>query len=247
MEEQNKADGIRVLVVDDEPGARGLLEALLGGMPAVQAVSCAATALDAVRLLNAHAIDLVVLDIEMPGGSGLDLLASLPSPRTFDVVFATSHGEYALQAIPWRPFGYLLKPIDPDELARTVDQVVRSRRKADASVAATILELHTLNERHFVTIAEITHLESDGAYTLVHLVGGKSLLVSRNLGQVESRLPVERFYRCHRSFTIALEHVRSWTNVDGGQLVLANGRVVPLASRKHAEFEARMQAFQAFR
>lgn len=245
MDQRSMNDGLRVLVVDDEPGARGLLEALLGAMPAVRSVATAATALDAVRQLNATSVDLLVLDIEMPGGSGLELLASQPAPRTFDVVFATSHGEYALQAIPWRPFGYLLKPIDPDELARTVEQVVLHRRGKRPGAATPILELHTLNERHFVTIAEITHLESDGAYTAVHLLNGKSLLVSRNLGQVEARLPADRFFRCHRSFTIALAHVRSYTSNEGGQLLLCTGRVVPLASRKHAEFEVRMQAFKA--
>lgn len=235
---------LNVLVVDDEPGARELMCTLLREDPHVRQVVAAASLQDALQHLAEQRIDLLLLDIELAGADGFQVLEGVPAERTPAVIFATAHAHYALRAIPKRPFAYLLKPIDPEELAAAVKQVAAHALDREAVGEQAILELHTLTERHFIPMENVVQLESDGSYTKVHVRNGAALMVSRHLGYWEARLPGKLFFRCHRSHIIALAHVRSYSTDDGGTVLLSNGDKVPLATRKHTVFQQRMKKMQ---
>lgn len=234
---------LRVMVVDDEPGAGEVISALLGAVEvATEHVATATSIVSALKLLPSARPDLVFLDVEMPGGSGFEFLDAVPD-RSFEVIYTTAHAEHALRAIRTRPLDYLLKPIHPDLLAEAMSRVL-VQRKARADRSALLverLELASVSVKHYVRFGEITRAEGEGSYCTVHLADGERITVSRNLGWLEERLPEELFFRCHQSHIVRLDLVRAYDHADGGVLMLTNGARVPLATRKHADFERVMK------
>lgn len=237
-----KTGQVRVMVVDDDPTAAEVMKALLE----MQSVRCALvgsamSVVEALRELPRCKPDVVFLDIEMPGGSGFDFLDAVPD-RDFEVVFTTAHAEHALRAIRSRPLDYLLKPVRPDQLEDAMQRIVAQRTaRADRSrLLQERIELASVSVQHFVRFAELDRAEGDGSYCTVHLSDGGRITLSRNLGWLEERLPAALFFRCHQSHIVRVDLVRAYDHGDGGVLLLTNGARVPLATRKHAEFERLM-------
>jgi two-component system LytT family response regulator len=231
---------MKILIIDDEPGARAALRALVQHDPSgAQVVGEAGSALEAIKLIQRTRPDLVLLDIAMPNGSGFDVVEAFPE-RGFQLVYTTAHEEHAIRAAHTHPFDYLLKPVDPDDLARVLAEVQRARprtgpqRIAISSLAGTV----------YLAVDDILRIEADGGYSTVHTVEGEKHVASRNLGHFEELLPADRFFRCHQSHLVHMRHVRAHVNRDGGLLQLSNGHELPLATRRHTEFEERMGRWQ---
>jgi two-component system LytT family response regulator/two-component system response regulator LytT len=193
---------LRVLVVDDEAPARSELRHLLVAHDEVT-VDEAAGAAEALAL--EHHYDAVFLDVEMPGLTGLDaaplVRAGLEPPA---VVFVTAHDRYAVEAFAVEAFDYLLKPVDPDRLARVVERL-RERVPVQPAperripvVAGGRTELIDLEQVHYV--------QADGDYCRVHTYD-RSYLSTASLGELEEALPPERFTRIHRSHLVNLAKV----------------------------------------
>jgi DNA-binding LytR/AlgR family response regulator len=208
---------MRVLVVDDEAPARSELVHLLGAHGDVAADE-AANAADALARLRDAAYDAVFLDIEMPGLTGLDAAALVRagSPRQA-IVFVTAHAEYAVEAFAVEAFDYLLKPVDPERLARVVERL-REYTAAEASpprripvVAGGRTELIDPEEVHFA--------HADGDYCRIH-VYDRSYLSTSSLGELEESLPPERFARIHRSYLVNLGKVAALKRTGNDQLRL---------------------------
>jgi DNA-binding LytR/AlgR family response regulator len=195
---------MRVLVVDDEAPARSELLHLLGSHPDVAADE-ASGAVEALRRVREGGYDAIFLDVEMPGLTGLDAAALArggPSPPA--VVFVTAHAEYAVEAFAVEAFDYLLKPVDPERLARVVERL-RERRGTDAApprripvVAGGRTELLDVEQVHFA--------QADGDYCRVHTYD-RSYLSTSSLGELEESLPPQRFARIHRSYLVNLAKV----------------------------------------
>jgi two-component system LytT family response regulator len=195
---------MRVLVVDDEAPARSELLHLLGAHADVAAEE-AASAVEALALAGDHRFDAIFLDVEMPGLTGLDaapLIRTAAEPPA--VVFVTAHAEYAVEAFAVEAFDYLLKPVDPERLARVLERL-RERRRVEPApprripvVAGGRTELIDLEQVHFAS--------ADGDYCRVHTYD-RSYLSTSSLGQLEESLPPERFTRIHRSYVVNLAKV----------------------------------------
>lgn len=226
---------MRVVIVDDEPGARAALRALVNDLGSgTRVVGVAANALEGIRVIQQEKPDLVLLDIEMPNGSGFDLLEAFPE-RPFQVVYTTAHEEHAVRAAHTHPFDYLLKPVDPDDLARAVRELAQraapgNKRIAIASVGGTT----------YINVQDIIHVEADGGYSTVRTLQGERHVASRNLGYFEELLPKERFYRCHNSHLVDLNSVRRLSHEDGGSVFLADGSRVPVSDRRANELRDRL-------
>ena len=224
---------IRSFILDDERLAVQRLERLLRDTGRVQIVGTSTDSQDALATLNQLALDVLFLDIQMPGLTGFELLERLERPPA--VVFTTAYDAYALNAFETSAIDYLLKPIEPERLERALDKVerygqqpsqpdVRSlarelaaqlspSRKLDR-IASKVGERTTLLE-----VARVTHFVARDKLTFA-VVGGRDHVVDLTLSQLEERLDSRRFIRIHRATIVNTGFVQElYPAVDGGVLV----------------------------
>ena len=223
---------MRVVIIDDEPAAVDVLCSLIERYGKnTRVVGSARTALEGIKLIQREKPDLVLLDIEMPHGSGFDLIEAFPE-RGFHLIFTTAHAEHAVHAAHTHPFDYLLKPVDPDDLHRALDQLHALR----ANGHPKRIEIGSQKGKVFLDVDEIVRIEADGGYSTLHTTAGEKHVASKSIGHFEELLPKDRFFRCHHSHLICMPMVKGLDNRDGGMILMRDGGQVPLASRRHAEF-----------
>ncbi|MBR9921298.1 MAG: response regulator transcription factor [Bacteroidetes bacterium] len=246
---QTKSEKITAVVVDDEKkGRENLIMLLEKHCPNVTVLGEAGNIVEARDAIESKKPQLVFLDIEMPGGTGFDLLDNLNKDDMPQVVFTTAYEEYAVQAIRVSALDYLLKPINYKELQEAVSRVQEEGSQKDSEQYQVLKEnLDSKIDRIclpgnggilFLRLNEIVLLEADRNYTNLHLKSGEQHLVSKTLKEFEGLLKDSRFFRPHRSFVVNLEHVEAFRREDGGYLVLTEGQHVSLAqNRKDAFFQ----------
>jgi len=249
---------IRALIVEDEPANRRLLRTLLGSIDGVEIVAEAVSAPEGRQKLLELRPDLVFMDIQMPGGNGIELLRGLENPP--EVIFVTGHPEYALPALEMHPADFLTKPVSHKRLAECVLRVQRrlvEKRFADlalriAGLATTIRDdansggligaypdqilIRVRRRRVWLEVADIAWIEGASQYCRVHAKSGEFLL-SRSLNSMESHLDPARFFRVHRSAIVNATHVREVRSTGDGQycLYLDGGLPIPVGrSRREA-------------
>ena len=229
---------MRVLLVDDERLARAELRRLLKAHPEVQVVGEAANAAEGVRQVAALKPDLVLLDVQMPGGSGFDMLAALDDAP--EVIFTTAFDRYALQAFEVNALDYLQKPVQAARLAAALERCSVRRAQGLARRPGGERKLFVRDGLRcwFIALFEVRLFTSEGNYTRVHFDGGQPLVL-RSLKQLEASLDSQRFFRTSRRHIVNLEHiVRVAPNDAGGfDLLLASGEVVDVSRRRAAEFK----------
>jgi two-component system LytT family response regulator len=226
---------LRVLLVDDERLARAELRRLLKMHPAVEIVGEAASAAEAMAQIALLAPDLLLLDVQMPGGSGFDLLAALDAAP--EVIFCTAYDQYALQAFEVSALDYLLKPVQAHRLATAL---LRAGARVQAAPTAPGKIFIKDGERcWFVALADIALFESEGNYARVHF-GSQQPLMPRSLNQLEERLDPAQFLRANRRQIVNLAHVMqvSANTADGMELLLADGTRVEVSRRRAQQFRA---------
>jgi two-component system LytT family response regulator len=220
---------MRVLVVDDERLARAELRRLLKAHPDIDVVGEAVDAADGVRQVLALKPDLIFLDVQMPGGSGFDLLAALDDPP--EVIFTTAFDRYALQAFEVNALDYLQKPVQAARLAAALERSVRGAQRR--STGERKLFVRDGERCWFVALGDVRLFTSEGNYTRVYF-GGEQPLLLRSLKQLEERLDPQRFFRASRRHLVNLDHVRrAAPNEAGGYtLLLAGGEAVEVSRRR---------------
>jgi len=224
---------IRSFILDDERLAVQRLERLLRDTGRVQIVGTSTDSLDAFETLNQLPLDVLFLDIQMPGMTGFELLESLERPPT--VVFTTAYDAYALNAFQTSAIDYLLKPIEPERLERALDKVERyAQQPPQPDVRALARELAAqlspsrkldriaskVGERTtLLEVARVTHFVARDKLTFA-VVGGRDHVVDLTLSQLEERLDSRRFIRIHRATIVNTGFVQElYPAVDGGVLV----------------------------
>lgn len=226
------SDVRRCLVVDDEPLARRVLETYVAEHPLLLLAGSCGSAGDALALLQAAAVDILFVDVEMPRLSGLALVRALPRPPL--VVFTTAHSQYAVEAFDVAAADYLLKPISRERFARTVARLFGGVPEREATQSGT-LYLRVGQQLVRVAIDEIDFVEACENYVRVH-TARRSWLTKRTLSDVEAALPAERFLRVHRSFLVNLARIE---RVDGSALEIG-GREVPVSRSMRAVLVERL-------
>lgn len=192
---------MRALLVDDEAPARAELRYLLSQHRDVEIAGEAATAGDALELARATTPDVVFLDVELPGLSGLETAPLLRSA----VVFVTAHERYAVDAFAVEAFDYLLKPVDPERLARVVERL-RERSAESALPPVERIAVVTSGGTELLEFDQVLYVAADGDYSRVH-THDRSYLCTASIGELEQRLPAARFARIHRSHLVNLAQV----------------------------------------
>jgi two-component system, LytTR family, response regulator LytT len=208
---------VKVLLVDDEAPARSELRHLLGAHPQVEVMGEATSAAEALGL--AGECDALFLDVEMPGASGIDA-ARLVRGRTEPpaIVFVTAHASYAVDAFAVEAFDYLLKPIDPERLARVVERLLA--RVAPEARTARKIPVVAGSRTELIDQDEVQFIQAEGDYSRVH-VHDRSYLATASLRELEEALPGDRFMRIHRSTIVNLAKVAAVRRVGDDRISLA--------------------------
>jgi two-component system, LytTR family, response regulator LytT len=197
---------IRALIVDDEEPARSELRYLLGAFRDVLVVGEAATAAEALELAGSKLPDLIFCDVEMPGLTGLEVAPLVRERREPPaLVFVTAHERYAVDAFAVEAFDYLLKPVDPERLARVIERM-RERTVESAAPVGKIAVVGPSGGTELVDFDQVHYVQADGDYSRVHTYD-RTYLSTSSLAELERRLPAGRFARVHRSHLVNLAKV----------------------------------------
>ena len=229
---------MRVLLIDDERLARAELRRLLAVHAEVEIVGEAVNAADAAQQIAALKPDLILLDVQMPGGSGFDLLATLDGAP--DVIFTTAFDRYALQAFEVNALDYLQKPIEAGRLAAALLRAGARIGRAKMPVQTPKKIFIKDGERcWFVGLHDIRLFESDGNYTRVYFDTERPLML-RSLNQLEDKLDPKQFFRASRKHIVNLDFVRRVAPTDAGglDLILQDDVAIEVSRRRAAQFKS---------
>ena len=245
---------ISCIIIDDEAKNIKLLQKMLElHCPEVKIMVTETDAKNGLQLINEVQPQLVFLDIEMPHLNGFDLLKKL-EPVNFEVIFVTAFSHYAVEAFEHRVTGYITKPVNKDKLVAAVNTAAkRIEAKNINKNLFSLLEqntqkagpekipLSTSNGLIFVKLSDIMYCESSGNYTSFYLCDDKNIMVSRQLGEYEKLLPDTNFIRIHDKYIINLTYIKEYIKGSGGDVVLENGKELPVATRRKEEFLSRFE------
>lgn len=237
---------IRVVVVDDEKRvAEAIARIIENNCSGFSVIGIALSVKSGVELINKHKPDLVTLDINLPDGSGFDLLKKVED-IDFKLVFITAYEEHALKAIKFSAIDYILKPIDEFELSEAFRKVKTIHKKENNKLILDAflsglngipkeqkkIVLKTADDIHLIKTNDIIRCESDGSYTSFFLKDNKQLLVSKNLKEYEDLLSDYGFFRTHHSHLININYIERFHKADGGIIYMTDQSEIPVSVRK---------------
>jgi two-component system, LytTR family, response regulator len=236
---------IRTILVDDEQAARERLRQMLGPIPGLEIVGEAADGEEAIQKVAELAPDLLLLDIQMPGCSGLEVAASLPSPRP-RIVFCTAFDQYAVDAFEMHAVDYLLKPVSRVRLARAIEHV----RGVGVDVEPALKALRGRTTRllarggdryRVIPRQEVVYLVSDGGLTKL-CTRERSYVLDPTLNDLEERLDPACFFRVSRAAIVNLDCVSEVLPLAGGlaDVVLTTGVRLEVSRRRLKELLDRL-------
>jgi two-component system LytT family response regulator len=231
---------MKALIVDDEPLARRELRRLLAAFEGIEVVGEAGNIDEAREKIESLSPDVAFLDIRMPGGTGFDLLTQLD--RVPRIVFTTAYDQYAVKAFEVNALDYLLKPIEPERLAKALGKIQAGAAAGTASPEAPVEQLFIKDGPRcwFVPLREVSVFSAEGNY--VRLAWGMERpLLGRSLTALEEKLDPRRFFRANRSQLINLDFIQSVEAGDGGRLhvQLRDGPEIEVSRRQARLFRAR--------
>jgi two-component system response regulator LytT len=228
---------IKALLVDDEAPARSELRYLLAAHPEIQVVGEAASASEALDVSRSLPHDVVFLDVEMPGLTGVEAAPLVRDrARPPAVVFVTAHERYAVDAFAVEAFDYLLKPVDPDRLARVIERL--RDRSGENGGRVEKVPVVAGGRTQLLDFDQVHYAQAEGDYSRVHTYD-RAYLCTASLRELEERLPSGRFVRIHRSYLVNL------AKVAGVRRAAPDRFCLQLADAGHTELDvARRQSRQ---
>jgi two-component system LytT family response regulator len=258
---------LRVLIADDEPLARARIEDLLRGEGDVEIVGQADDGPEAVDKIRSLRPDLVFLDIQMPGQTGIEVVAEIGAEQMPATVFVTAYDQHATKAFEVAAVDYLVKPFDDDRFAQALRRVrerIRLREVEEMtrrllaavglqaaagigapgppSISPQRIQVESRGQTRFVSVADIDYITASGPYAELH-VGGQTHLIRERMQALEERLDADRFFRIHRSAIVPLDRVESLRRKNGEVVAhLRTGVELPVARNRREELERKLAA-----
>lgn len=240
---------MKAILIEDIPAVRAELRRLLElHCPQVEIMGEAESVVSGAKLMKQTAPDLLFLDIELPDGTGFDILDMVSHP--VQVIFTTAVDAYAVQAFRYAAIDYLLKPIDPDQLIAAVTRAnerepLAEKQKSILSQALNgrplkRMALHTQDRIHIIDVDRIRRCEADGNYTRFFIKEKSPILVAKTLKEFDRMLQEAGFLRVHQSHLVNLAEVAEYVKTDGVYLVMRDGGKVPVSVRKRSEVLERL-------
>lgn len=249
---------MKAMLIDDEPESLQFISSLIGMFcPTVSIMGMYTDPFEGMAAIDLQKPDVLLLDIEMPGMTGFELLRRL-AVVDFELIFVTAHNQYALNAIKLSALDYLLKPVDPTEL-ETALQKAEERLKEKRTVQRLDVLVGLLSKTNelqpsqqhkialptsdgliYVEMSSIIRIEADGGYCKFFLQNSTPLIISKNIGLYEGSLETYDFMRVNRSDIINQHYVVEFVRHDGGYLKMKDGSRVPVSSTKRDELLRRL-------
>ena len=240
--------GIKAIIVDDEPLARASLKSALGVFDDVEILKECANGFEAVQAVQALRPDVVFLDIQMPKLDGFDV-AELLGDESPLVVFVTAYDEYAIRAFETKALDYLLKPVQGERLAKTLERIKEHLAQDDFPPIDKLLEAHRKNSSpitrilvrdrsdvHIIPVEDVMYIEAQDDYIEIHTTKG-SFLKNERISNLEDALDSGQFCRIHRSFIMNIEFLSKIEphTKDSKLAILKNGRNLPISRSGYAK------------
>ena len=247
---------INTIVIEDEVNARQALENMLSyHCPDINIIASADSVKEGVQLIKTHQTDLLFLDVNLPDGTGFDILKKI-SKHTFKVVFITAYDEYALPAIKMCALDYLMKPVKPDDLIGAVNKVKQALDNEErySTNIDTCIEnykaqgqqkkiiINTSESMFVLEIRNILRCEASENYTNILLTNAPPILVAKTLKEFEEMLTSFGFFRVHQSHLVNLRYVASYEKKSGGHARLHNDLRLPVSKRRKEGFLKALEA-----
>jgi two-component system, LytTR family, response regulator len=249
---------LKTVIVDDEQDAVEFINSIIGEYcTSLEVVAKANNVIQGVAAIKDNKPDLVFLDVEMPNGTGFDLLAQFPE-KDFDVVFITAFNHYAIKAIKFSAVDYILKPININEFIDAVNRVVKKRSERSTqgnenlkilmenlrSSLPSRLAIPTADGMEYLNPKDIIRIEADRSYSWFFLTGGRKILVSKHLKEFQELLSDRYFFRSHNSHLINLKYVKKFIRREGGYIEMTDAAMIPVSRNRKDLFLAHMAKFK---
>jgi two-component system LytT family response regulator len=233
-------------IIDDETDSREVVELMIReNHPDIHIVGAASNISDGMAIIRERHPDIVFLDIEMPGGSGFDLVKQLKDPLP-EIIFCTAYGHYAIKAIECSALAYLLKPVSSEKLQEALQKARMKSNPLQRSLQMNVLEeqlnktkeatrflLNTVEDTKVIRFDDVVCCIAESNYTKIHLADGTKHVASKTLKEFETILNRSNFFRIHHSYLINLNFVNRIVKTDGCVVELANNIQLDVArSRK---------------
>ena len=206
----------KTIIVDDERLARKEMRRLLAEFDEIVIVGEAENLTEAICLIQTEKPQIVFLDIQLSGENGFDLLEKIQ--RNFKLIFVTAFDAYAIRAFEVNALDYLLKPVNPERLAKAIERLDEETNNSNEFRPLEFddrIFLELAERSVFLKVCDISHINAAGDYSEIFAVGGKKFLIEKSLREWEERLPEKYFLRIHRQTIINLEeirHIEPWFN-----------------------------------
>ncbi len=243
---------LTALIVDDEIHNRIVLEQMLQKhIPIIHSIYQAETVNQAIQLINEYQPKIVLLDIQMNGETGFDLLQQM-GDFNFEVIFITAHDNYAIKAFRFNAVDYLLKPVVVSELKEAIEKAIKklssnsvnqrdninrlSQQMHNSKGLTDSITIATTEGFLVLPIRDIVYCQASNNYTIIYLADNKKITSSQTLGFYEELLSESNFFRTHRSYLINIVHVSSYKKGEGGYITMTNGDEIELARNHKTDF-----------
>lgn len=239
----------KAIIIEDETRAQIYLKGIIEmHIPTIEICAVCDDLPSGVIAIRKQKPDLVFLDIEMPKYNGLEIVNFFDETElNFGIIFTTAYNQYAIQAFKTSALDYLLKPIDIDELKACINRYETKQKTISENIikANQLLQPNTKiaipdgNNLLMIDTTEIVYLKADNSYTSIHLNNGKTHVTSRFLKNFEDHLKNNSsFFRCHKSYIINIDYVKSYSKSNGGTIILDNHIEIPVSQDKSEELIA---------
>jgi two-component system LytT family response regulator len=236
---------LKIIIVEDNKLTVELIVNILESCKDVEIVGIAGDIDSGLQIITENSPDLVLFDINLPGGTSFDILQKLDYIN-FKFVFITAYDKYALRAIKLSALDYLLKPVNSVELINVVKKAKLLIKNESSDVQISALQNNMQNSKnenekivlktfeciYLIAIKDIVRCESGGAYTFFYLKDEKRITVSRLLKEYDELLKDQGFYRVHQSHLVNINYIDRFDKKQGGFLIMKDGASVPVSYRK---------------
>jgi len=243
-------NNMKAIIIDDEKNQRNVIHQILKKYcPDISVVGEVANIDNAFSLIKTHYPDLIFLDVEMPHGSGFDLLTKFDK-IPFEVIFVTGFGQYAVKAFEFNALHFIQKPIDDRVIMQAVARArVRMQEKTRANYYDVVLEnlRQPMNPENqiaiplaegfeFIKVKDIVRCKSDAGSTFIYLSNKKRIFSSKNLKEYQKLLADYNFYRIHNSHLVNMSHIKKYLKQDGGAVIMSDNSEIPISRRRKDTF-----------
>lgn len=236
---------LKVVVIEDETRTRDAIVSIIEKeCPEIRVAGTGFNVESGINTINTHKPDILIIDVELSDGTAFDILRNI-NEHNSQIIFVTAHEEYALQAIKFSAFDYILKPFSAAELTGAILRAKETvLKKASNQSLQTLLNnidnkkedkkivLKSTDDIHLVKISDIIRCEADSSYTHFFLTDGSELTISSNLKEYDELLGDYKFFRVHHSHLVNLNKIVKFRKGNSGHLLLSDGSEVPVSSRK---------------